>query len=61
MSARAKYTFESVKEGTRLTLTDDIQLGGLFKFLEPLLAENMQKRFPTDMNNMKIYLEGVLT
>lgn len=61
ISSQTKYTFETVKAATKLTITDDTQLGNLFKFLEPLLAKNMQKRFPIDMNNMKTYLESAIT
>ena len=58
VAAQTKYIFESVNEGTRLTLIDDTQFGGLLKFLEPLLANYSRKRFKTDMNNMKAYLES---
>lgn len=59
VAAQTKYIFESVNEGTRLTLIDDTQFGGLLKFLEPLLAKYSRKRFQTDMNNMKAYLESL--
>lgn len=39
VAAQSKYVFEAIKEGTSLTLTDDTQVGGLFKFLEQLLAK----------------------
>ena len=59
VAAQTRHIFESVNEGTRLTLIDDTQFGGLLKFLEPLLANYSRKRFQTDMNSMKVYLESL--
>ena len=59
VAAQTKYVFESVKGGTRLTLVDDTQFGGLLRFLEPLVTKYSRKRFQTDMNNMKAYLESL--
>jgi hypothetical protein len=54
-----RYEFAPAEGGTRLTVTDDTQLGGIFKLLEPLLSRYTKQRFQTDMNNMKRYLESL--
>jgi hypothetical protein len=51
------YTFTADGDGVRFTSVDDTQLGGLLKFLAPLLQPIAQRQIEANLGNIKRILE----
>jgi len=54
---RGTYSFEPVAEGTRLTRTYHVELPGLKRFMEPIVARRMKRRWEADLKRVKEQLE----
>jgi uncharacterized membrane protein len=52
------YTFEPDAGGTVVTLTDEFQLGGIFRLFEPLLAGMVRRQFQANLGRLKAILEA---
>ena len=53
------FAFESTGEGgTELTVDFEGEIGGFFKMAEGLVGRQMEKQFDTDLNALKLLLEG---
>ena len=50
-------TFESVDEGTRVTLVGEFEVGGFFKLAEPIVARMAQRQAEADFANLKDLVE----
>ncbi len=55
---RGTYRFESIQEGTRLTRTCHVELPGLKRIMEPLMAHRMKRRWEADLKRVKKRLEA---
>lgn len=55
---RGSYRFEPVNEGTRLTRTYHVEMPGLTRVLEPIMARRMKRRWEADLNRVKEILES---
>ena len=51
------FTFESVEDGTRLTHPSEIELGGLWKLITPILIPMLERDGQEDMANIKRLIE----
>lgn len=52
------YTFESEAGGTLVTLTDDLELSGIFRLFEPLLAGMVRRQYQANLGRLKARLEA---
>lgn len=52
------YRFEEVEEGTQLTRTYHVELPGLKRIMEPLMARRMKQRWRSDFDRLKHILEN---
>ena len=52
------YTFESAAGGTRITLTDEIEVGGILGFLEPVMARIVRRQYQANLAKLKTILEA---
>lgn len=52
------YTFESEVGGTLVTLTDDIELSGIFRLFEPLMARMVRRQYGANLGRLKAILEA---
>lgn len=52
------YTFESEAGGTLVTLTDDLELSGIFRLFEPLLAGMVRRQYQANSGRLKARLEA---
>ncbi|HEY7348622.1 MAG TPA: SRPBCC family protein [Ktedonobacterales bacterium] len=50
--------FESTPEGTRVTISFEMQAGGLFALAEPLVARNLRRSVEAGLGNLKDILEN---
>ena len=44
--------------GTLVTLADEIQLGGIFRLFDPLLAGMVRRGYTANLGRLKAILEG---
>jgi len=51
-------TFERVAGGTQVTWTDDVELGGIFGLLEPLMGRMVRRGYEADLARLKAILEA---
>ncbi len=51
-------TFDSVAGGTQVTWTDDVELGGVFGVLEPLMGRMVRRGYQADLGRLKAILEA---
>lgn len=58
MPAEATETFELVEGGTRVNVTFEVELGGLFKLAEPVVARMAKRQVEADIGNAKDLLEA---
>ncbi len=58
LEAEAGYLLEPVGGGTRVTITADVELSGMFKFAEPMVARQLKADIATSAANLKRTLEG---
>jgi uncharacterized protein YndB with AHSA1/START domain len=52
------YTFEPDAGGTRVTLTDEIELSGIFGLFEPLMARMVRRQYGANLGRLKSILEA---
>jgi uncharacterized membrane protein len=52
------YVFESKAVGTQITLTDEIELTGVFGLLEPLMARVIRRQYEANLGRLKAILEA---
>lgn len=52
------YTFEPDAGGTLVTLTDEIELSGIFGLFEPLMARMVRRQYGTNLGRLKAILEA---
>lgn len=52
------YTFEPDAGGTRVTLTDEIELSGIFGLFEPLMARMVRRQYGANLGRLKAILEA---
>ena len=52
------YTFESEAGGTLVTLTDEIELSGIFGLFEPLMARMVRRQYEANLGRLKAILEA---
>ena len=52
------YTFESKAGGTQITLTDEIELSGIFRLLEPVMARVVRRQYQANLSRLKTILEA---
>jgi len=57
MTAQIRYAFEPVEGRTRLTGTSEIELGGLWKLITPILIPMLERDGRADMANIKRLME----
>ncbi len=57
MKAQTGFTFESVEGGTRLTQTSEIELGGWWKLITPILIPMLERDNREDFANLKRVME----
>ena len=57
VTAQTGFTFESVEGGTRLTHPSEIELGGLWKLITPILIPMLERDGQEDMANIKRLIE----
>jgi len=57
VTAETGFTFESVEGGTRLTHPSEIELGGLWKLITPILMPMLERDGQEDMANIKRLIE----
>jgi uncharacterized protein YndB with AHSA1/START domain len=55
--AEVSYTFEPVKNGTKLSFTGGIEFGGFFKLIQPILLQRAKKDGQGDLENLKRLME----
>jgi len=55
---QGKYTFKSVKGGTKVTMTAEFQIGGFFKLAEPIAIRMAKRQYKADFNNLKDLMEA---
>jgi carbon monoxide dehydrogenase subunit G len=58
VSGEATYTFESVENGTQLTITVQAELGGFIKMAEPLARRSLDRQYEANLGNLKDLLEA---
>jgi uncharacterized protein YndB with AHSA1/START domain len=58
MSAIGAYQFQSVAEGTRLTLNFALNPRGILKFITPFLAGGLKRDIAAGLENIKTVLES---
>ncbi len=58
MTAQIRYAFEPVEGRTRLTGTSEIELGGWWKLITPLLSPMLERDGREDMANIKRIMEA---
>jgi uncharacterized protein YndB with AHSA1/START domain len=51
------YTFESEDGGTRVTLTDGIELSGIFGLFEPLMGRVVRRGYQANLGRLKAIME----
>jgi uncharacterized protein YndB with AHSA1/START domain len=51
------YTFESDAYGTKVTHTDEVELRGMLRLIEPLLGRMLRRQFEADLASLKAHLE----
>lgn len=54
---RGEYCFEPVEEGTQLTRTYQVELPGLTRIMEPVMARQMKRQWESDLERVKDILE----
>lgn len=54
---RGTYRFEAVDDGTRLSRTYHVELSGLTRVVEPVMARRMKRRWESDFERLKTILE----
>jgi uncharacterized membrane protein len=52
------YTFQSTAGGTQITLTDEIELGGILGLLEPVMARIVSRQYQANLARLKTILEA---
>ena len=57
MTAQIRYAFEPVEGGTRMTGTSEVELGGLWKLITPILTPMLERDGREDMANIKRLIE----
>jgi carbon monoxide dehydrogenase subunit G len=57
MTAQIRYAFEPVEGRTRLTGTSEIELGGLWKLITPILIPMLERDGRADMAHIKRLME----
>lgn len=57
LSAEGKVSFESVENGTKVTITAGRQPSGLLKIIAPLILDLAQKQLEADLAKLKEVLE----
>jgi len=55
---QGKYTFESVKGGTKVTMVSEYQIGGFFKLAEPIVIRMVKRQFEAEFKNLKDLMEA---
>lgn len=55
---RSTYRFEPVEAGTRFARTYRVELPGLARLLEPVMARRMKRRWTADLERLKAVLEA---
>lgn len=55
---QGSYRFESVEGGTRLTRSYRVELGGLARLVEPVVARRMKRRWAADLERIREILEA---
>jgi len=58
LRTRNVYTFESTAGGTQITLTDEIELGGILGLLEPVMARIVRRKYQANLGRLKTILEA---
>ncbi|MFQ5859852.1 MAG: SRPBCC family protein [Anaerolineae bacterium] len=58
MPFEMKVDFEAVEGGTRLTVTGQAEMAGLFKLAEPVVARMTKRAVESDFANLKDVLEA---
>lgn len=52
------YTFEPDADGTLVTLTDEIELGGILRLFEPLMGRMVRRQYTANLGRLKAILEA---
>ena len=52
------YRFDPVEDGTRLTRTYHVELPGLTRLMQPIMARRMKRRWEADLQRVKEVLEN---
>ena len=52
------YTFEPGAGGTLVTLTDEIELRGIFGLLEPVMGRMVRRQYKASLGRLKAILEA---
>jgi hypothetical protein len=52
------YVFEPDADGTLVTLTDEIELGGIFRLLEPMMGRMVRRQYAANLGRLKAVLEA---
>jgi ligand-binding SRPBCC domain-containing protein len=52
------YTFEPDAGGTLVTLTDEIELSGIFGLFEPLMVRMVRRQYGANLGRLKAILEA---
>lgn len=55
---QGSYRFEPVDRGTRLTRTYHVELPGVLRLIEPIMARRMKRRWEADLERVKAILEN---
>lgn len=55
---RAYYTLDGSGEGTKVTMTVEAELTGIFKMTEPLVVHTAKRQMDTDIAKLKEILEA---
>jgi len=58
MTAQIRYAFEPVEGGTRMTGTSEVELGGLWKLITPILTPMLERDGREDLANVKRIMEA---
>ena len=54
----AETTFEPEGNGTKVTLIGQVETGGFFKLAEGLVKKQLERQFDTNLEALKLLLEG---
>lgn len=54
----ARISFDSVKDGTKVTIEGEIESAGFFRLAEPILARMARRQVATDVQTLKDLLEA---